>query len=74
MSDLGPGWTGSYHSKEGFQVSRRELKKDVKRELARGAKQRDCAMIILLSTCIHVHNVQLNVGCNLIVVRGMMIA
>jgi hypothetical protein len=26
MSNLGPGWTGSYHTKEGFQVSKREEK------------------------------------------------
>ncbi len=25
-SNLGPGWTGSYHTKEGFQVSKREWK------------------------------------------------
>jgi hypothetical protein len=24
ISNLGPGWTGSYHTKEGFQVSKRE--------------------------------------------------
>ncbi len=25
-SNLGPRWTGSYHAKEGFQVSKREWK------------------------------------------------
>ncbi len=25
MSNLGPRWTGSYHVKEGFQVSKREV-------------------------------------------------
>jgi hypothetical protein len=25
MSSLGPRWTGSYHVKEGFQVSKREV-------------------------------------------------
>ncbi len=24
-SNLGPRWTGSYHAKEGFQVSKREV-------------------------------------------------
>jgi hypothetical protein len=24
-SNLGPGWTGSYHAKEGFQVSKGEV-------------------------------------------------
>jgi hypothetical protein len=24
ISNLGPGWTGSYHTKEGFQLSKRE--------------------------------------------------
>jgi hypothetical protein len=24
-SNLGPRWTGSYHTKEGFQVSKREV-------------------------------------------------
>jgi hypothetical protein len=35
MSNLGPRWTGSYHAKEGFQVSKREWKRS-KRGLARG--------------------------------------
>jgi hypothetical protein len=52
-SNLGPRWTGSYHAKEGFQVSKKERKRS-KGELVRGAKQGDCAMIIL-STCIHVY-------------------
>jgi hypothetical protein len=30
-------------------------------------------MILLLSTCIHVYNAQLNVECNLIIVRGVII-
>ncbi len=38
-SNLGPRWTGSYHAKEGFQVSKREWKGS-KRELARGVKTR----------------------------------
>jgi hypothetical protein len=52
-SNLGPRWTGSYHSKEGFQVSKGKWK----RESERGAKrQGDCA-IIMLSVYMHVHNV-----------------
>jgi hypothetical protein len=46
-SNLGPGWTGSHHTKEGFQVSKRE-----REELARGHGRgrtargitRDCAI------------------------------
>jgi hypothetical protein len=30
-SNLGPGWTGSYHTKEGFQVSKGEWKGELKR-------------------------------------------
>jgi hypothetical protein len=39
MSNLGPRWTGSYHAKEGFQVSER----DIMRESARGAKSKGIA-------------------------------
>jgi hypothetical protein len=45
--NLEPRW-------EGFQVSEREWKGS-NRELARGVKQGDYA-IIMLSTCIHVYN------------------
>jgi hypothetical protein len=38
-SNLGPRWTGSYHAKEGFQVSER----DVERESARGVKDKGIA-------------------------------
>jgi hypothetical protein len=62
-SNLGPRWTGSYHSKEGFQVSKREWKGS-KVELTGGSKrQGDCA-IIMLSICIHVYNDCLNVEYN----------
>jgi hypothetical protein len=44
--------------KEGFQVSKREWKGS-NRELTRGVKQGDCA-IIMLSICIHVYNNCLN--------------
>jgi hypothetical protein len=63
ISNLGSVWTGPYHIKEGFQVSKREW--DCKnRDLARGAKQRDCA-ITCVSICIHVYNNCLNVVNNL---------
>jgi hypothetical protein len=40
ISNLGPEWTGSYHTKEGFQVSERGIEKG-----ARGRKEQgDCAM------------------------------
>ncbi len=54
MSNLGPRWTGSYHTKEGFQVSKREWQKskeNLQREKARGI-----APWLILSTCIHVYN------------------
>ncbi len=63
-SNLGPRWTGSYHAKEGFQVSKREWKGS-KRESAReGKEQGDCAIINVLPINIHVHNNCLNVECN----------
>jgi hypothetical protein len=53
MSNLRPRWTGSYHAKEGFQVSKRE-RKGSKGELARGVKARGLRHdhIINLYTCI----------------------
>jgi hypothetical protein len=38
MSNLRPSWTGSYHTKEGFQVSKREWK-GRKGESAKGSKK-----------------------------------
>jgi hypothetical protein len=38
-SNLGPRWTGYYHAKEGFQVSKREWKGS-KEESARGSKNK----------------------------------
>jgi hypothetical protein len=61
-SNLGSRWTGSYHAKEGFQVSKREWKRS-KRELARGRKQGDCAMNNVV-ICIHVYNNCPNVECS----------
>ncbi len=74
---MGRGWEGEVSlrvtwsqggrdrttTKEGFQVSKREWKGS-NRDLARGVKQGDCA-IIMLSTCIHVYNNCLNVVNNL---------
>ncbi len=53
-SNLGPRWTGSYHTKEGFQVSKRKWK--------RSKKQGDCAMIVCQP--IHVHIDCLTVECS----------
>ncbi len=54
-SNLRPRWTGSYHAKEGFQVSKRGV--GLKQQgIGKGSKrQEDCA-IIILSICIHVYN------------------
>jgi hypothetical protein len=52
-SNLGPRWTGSYHDKEGFQVSKEE--RGLKQQgISKGSKrQRDCAIIVLL-VCVHI--------------------
>jgi hypothetical protein len=42
----------------GFPSKWKGVERDVKRELERGVKKGDCAMI-LLSTCTHVYNAQL---------------
>jgi hypothetical protein len=55
----GQGGQDRIMPKEGFQVSKREWKES-NREVARGVKQGDCAIIILL-ICIHVYNNCLNV-------------
>ncbi len=53
----------SYHAKEGFQVSKREVGLKQQR-IGKGSKrQGDCA-IIMLSICIHVYNNCLNVECS----------
>jgi hypothetical protein len=49
-SNLGPRWTGSYHDKEGFQVSKREWKGN-KGEV----KTRDYAIIVLLNVLLIVY-------------------
>jgi hypothetical protein len=64
-SNLGPRRTGSYHAKEGFQVSKREV--GLKQQgIGKGSKrQGDCA-IIMLSNLIHmrVYSNCLNVECS----------
>ncbi len=48
-------------------------RKGCKKGIGKGSKkQGDCAMI-LLSTCTHVYNAQLNVECNLMIVCGVII-
>jgi hypothetical protein len=54
-SNLGPGWMGSYHSEEGFQVSKRNRRKAKRDQKGESRKQGDCA-INALSTNMHVHN------------------
>ncbi len=50
-SNLGPRWTGTYHTKEGFQVSKREWKGS-KRESARGSKKaRGLRHVVSLYIC-----------------------
>jgi hypothetical protein len=53
-SNLGPRWTGSYHVKEGFQVSEREV--GLKRQgTGKGSKkQGDCAMICYQSVYLYI--------------------
>jgi hypothetical protein len=53
-SNLGPRWTGSYHDKEGFQVSKREVGLE-KEETSKGSKTRGCAIIVLLSVLLIVY-------------------
>ncbi len=57
-SNLGPRWTGSYHTKEGFQVSKGKWKRSKgnwKGELERGNKKQGDCVIVVLSIYIHVH-------------------
>jgi hypothetical protein len=63
MSNLGPRWTGSYHVKEGFQVSKRGM--GLKQQgIGKGSKRQGGCARIVLSTCIHVYNNCLNVECH----------
>jgi hypothetical protein len=52
-SNLGPRWTGSYHDKEGFQVSKRGMGLKQQMDWQGEQKQRDCAIIVLL-ICVHI--------------------
>jgi hypothetical protein len=65
-SNLGPRWTGSYHIKEGFQVSKGKWKRG-KGESEKGSKkQGDCAIIYCQSMCMYIIIAcnRLNVECN----------
>ncbi len=60
-SNLGPRWTGSYHAKEGFQVTKRGV--GLKQQgISKGSKRQGDCTIIMLSICIHVYNNCLNVN------------
>jgi hypothetical protein len=62
-SNLGPRWTGSYHAKEGFQVSGREV--GLKQEkISKGSKRQGVCAIIVLLICVHVYNDCLDVECS----------
>ncbi len=56
-SNLGPRWTGSYHTKEGFQVSKREV--GLMQEGISKQKHGVCAIIVLL-TCVHAYIVMID--------------
>jgi hypothetical protein len=51
-SNLGSGWTGQHHAKEGFQVSKKGFKGkeigkgDRQGEIARGVKKANCAITL----------------------------
>ncbi len=66
-SNLGPRWTGSYHDKKGFQVSKREVGLE-KEETSKGSKTRGSAIIVLLSVLLivytYVYNNCLTVECS----------
>jgi hypothetical protein len=53
-SNLKPRWTGSYHSKEGFLVSKGDRKGSKGNQQGEIKEQGDCAMYIV--TCICVYN------------------
>jgi hypothetical protein len=63
MSNLRPRWTGSYHTKEGFQVSKRKWKRG-KGESERGSKKARGLRHNCVSTCIHVHIDCLSIECS----------
>ncbi len=54
MSNLGPRWTGSYHVKESFQVSKREVVLE-KEGISKGSKKQGvCAIIVLLTVYMYI--------------------
>jgi hypothetical protein len=58
--NLEPRWTGSYHAKEGFQVSKRGV--GLKQQgIGKGSKKQGDCSVIMLSVCIHVYKKCLNV-------------
>jgi hypothetical protein len=62
-SNLGPRWTGSYHAKEGFQVSGREVR--LKQEgISKGSKRQGVCALVVLLICVHVYNDCLTVECS----------
>jgi hypothetical protein len=58
-SNLGPRWTGSYHVKEGFQVSKREVGLE-KEGISKGSKNKRLCHNCIVNR-VHVYNNCLNV-------------
>jgi hypothetical protein len=54
-SNLEPRWTGSYHVKEGFQVSKREVGLE-KEGIGKGSKKQGVCAITVLLICVHAYN------------------
>jgi hypothetical protein len=65
-SNLGPRGTGSYHVKEGFQVSKEKWKRGKGESEKESKKQGDCALIICQSICMYIMIASncLNVACD----------
>jgi hypothetical protein len=61
-SNLGPRWTGSYHVKEGFQVSKRKVGLE-KGGISKGSKNKGLRYNCVVN-CVHVYNNCLNVECS----------
>jgi hypothetical protein len=49
--NLGPRWTGSYHTKEGFQVSKGDRREAKGNQQGEAEKQGDCAILCDLYAC-----------------------
>ncbi len=54
MSNLGPRWTGSYHAKEGFQVSKREWEGS-KKGISKGKKNKGIAPCYVVNLHIYMY-------------------